>query len=161
MAKEMTAAEAREELQKSARLFRAFERIDQVLAVAAGMEQNEREISARLESLRKQTDDQNDKLQDVRALARDTVDGAKAEAEKIIEKARAEEQRVVDAARADSEAMIGKAVAEKAEAKKTVELARKTLSGIETDTASKRAELDDIESKLSAARAERDRLLKA
>lgn len=161
MSNTMTAAEAREELQKSARLFRAFERIDQVLAVEAGIEQNQAERQQRLDALLVEISDADAKVQYAKVLAADTIAGANDGAAQIEIAAKKAADVIVSQAKDEAEKLIADAMRRVGDANTAVSKADSSLRGINAEIASKSSELSEIEEKLAAVRMERDRILRS
>jgi len=161
MANDITAAEALVEIEKGARLFRAFEKAEAVLRYMAGIEQNERELKDRVARLREETaqaeagltaakDSAAKAISEGEKLAQSAIDDAQATAREIIETAES---------RASEMAARAKKVVESAEA--DVAAATKRVADLTAKIEQQANELADIENRLAEARAQRDRLLGA
>jgi colicin import membrane protein len=155
-----SASEARVELQKGLRLFKAFEQADKAVAVLEGLEQNERELNAKVARLKDEAT---------------AAEEASAQRMKEIERRETEARKAAEAAEKGAKT-AGKAEIEKAERraeeilaaaqKKVADLQakerglQKSLADLDKEIAAKTREAKTVEDRLERAREARDAMLR-
>lgn len=158
---EITTQEVIAELQRGARVFKAFERAEDVCVKLAGMEQNERELTGRLDKLRDDVAQAEASIRTATARAGEIVADANNESVARLAQASIESGAILDNARMNADGIVKHAQEQAAESEAKRDAAEKSLAEIEAKIRESGSELENIESRLKAARAERDRLLSA
>lgn len=155
-APDVSAAEARNELGRALRVFRAFEHADKVLAVLENAEQviaERQKMAAGALRLKEETqadlDKALDELKAAKQQARDTLAEAKAKAANMLDEARATSHQITQDAQQKLNSLTADAEAKSAE---LVEL-RKQFAALQTD-------LEEAQRTIEKAHAARSALAK-
>ena len=157
--KELTASDALNEIERAGRLFKAFERSAEVLSYMVGLEQHERELKDSIARLSVENEKAHAMLNEARSETGKTAQDAKDKAAGIIDKALGEAVGIEQKATADARSLVDQAnqSADAACGRRDRAIADAEASEERVLAASN--ELQEIEAKLAAARAARDKLL--
>lgn len=153
-------SEALTELRRGLKVFKAFEGAEKAIAALEGLEQNERELTARVAALKAECESIERRRGEVVAAFEADAAAAEKQARDAESKARYAGTSIVAEAEEKARGIVGDAAAKVASAERAVKESRKQAQELAGEVERAKAELSDLNARIHAAKAKIADMLK-